>query len=404
MYFSVLNDNGKLDRYHITKQNFIDNTLFEKVGYIGGKSKASNALYLITAYFSGAKAILLDVSNKAIVKQLEALDVAAFFEYKNIETIFDKKDFFLMYYTSGSTGVPIAALKSKQNINAEIDILTKLLARYSIKKVVVTVPFIHLYGTLFGLLYPMLNDIDIVIKEHFLPHDLLDLVDPYTMVVTTPLYIKALNKLSEEKDLSKTLFVSSTAYLDEESIQCFNTLYHADIMQIFGSTETGGIAYKLNSSVLWKPFEKVILHTNKKEELMVSSPFVSSEIYTDKFVQTNHSIKTFDYVQLEEEGFRLLGRSSKIFKLAGKRYSTVQIEDILENIKEINKALVFVILEKGALRGESLDITIESRKQFSVKEIERILKGHLSNLKFSIQLNIVNKIPINQVGKKLRIK
>ena len=404
MYLSVLNDNGKVEQYHIMKQNFIDDSLYKKVGYIANQSKMSNALQIITAYFSDAKAILLDDTNKAIVKQLEALSVPVLLEYKNVETIFDKKDFFLMYYTSGTTGIPVGALKSKENINAEIEILTEFLATYGIKKVVVTVPFIHLYGTLFGLLYPMINDIDIVIKEHFLPHDLLDLINPYTMVVTTPLYIKALNKLSEKKDLSKALFISSTAHLDEESIQSFNTRYHADIMQIFGSTETGGIAYKLNTSVLWKPFEKVAISTNKKEELVVSSPFVSNEIYTNKFVKTNQTIETFDYVQLKEEGFTLLGRSSKIFKLAGKRYSTVQIENILENIKEINKALVFVVLEKDALRGEFLDITIESNTQFSVKEIKSILKGHLSNLKFSIHLSIVDKIPINQVGKKLRIK
>jgi len=404
MYLSVLNDEGQVNKYHITKNKFIDNSLYAHVGYIGTQSKESNALNLLTAYFSDSKAILLDETNKLIVEQLKILNIAEFSEGKKEKTIFDSKDFFLMYYTSGSTGMPVGALKSKENIEAEVHVLTQLLKTYSIKRVIVTVPFIHLYGTLFGLFYPLLNNIDIIFKEHFLPHDLLDLIDPYTMVVTTPLYVKALNKIQEGKDLSKSLFVSSTASLDDDSIQCFNAKYNTNIMQIFGSTETGGIAYKINKQKLWKPFDTVNLSVNSQEELGVQSPFVSSLLYQEDFIETKGQIQTFDYVELEPLGFKLIGRSSKIFKLAGKRYSTVQIEDILEKIEGIDKALIFVVLAKDTLRGEYIDITLESKKFFSAKEIKKILQENLSNLKFSIQLTIVEKIPINQIGKKLRIK
>jgi len=404
VYLSVVNDDGQINKYHIIKNKFVDSGLYKHVGYIGTKSKESNALNLLKAYFSESKAILLDETNKLIVDQLKILHVPEFSEGKKEKTIFDFKNFLLMYYTSGSTGMPVGALKSKENIESEVHTLTQLLKPYKIKRVIVTVPFIHLYGTLFGLFYPLLNNIDIIFKEHFLPHDLVDLIDPYTMVVTTPLYIKALNKLEEDKDLSKSLFISSTAPLDEASIQCFNEKYNTDIIQIFGSTETGGIAYKVNKQDLWKPFDSVSLNVNMQEELSVSSPFVSRLLYSKNFIETNGTIQTFDYVELEESGFKLLGRSSKIFKLAGKRYSTVQIENILEDIEGIEKVLVFVVLAKDSLRGEYIDITLESKESFTVKEIKKILQDNLSNLKFSIQLTIVDKIPVNQIGKKLRIK
>jgi len=404
VYLSVLNDSGKVTKYPISKDKFVDERLHGHVGYIGTQSKESNALNLLKAYYSESKAILLDETNKVIVEQLQALNVAEFSKNSNEKTIFNNKDFFLMYYTSGSTGIPIGALKSKKNIELEVQTLTKLLEPYSIKKVIVTVPFIHLYGTLFGLFYPILNGIDILFKEHFLAHDLLDLIDPYTMVVTTPLYIKALNKIEEGKNLNQSLFISSTAPLDDSNIEQFNIKYNTNIMQIFGSTETGGIAYKVNNDALWNPFEGVDLSVNSEEELSVSSPFVSSTLYKEKFIQTNGKIQTFDYVTLEQSGFKLLGRSSKIFKLAGKRYSTVQIENILESIEGIEKALIFVELAKDSLRGEYIDITLESKKNFSIKEIKKILQDNLSNLKFSIVLNIVDEIPINKIGKKLRLK
>jgi len=404
VYLSVLNDSGKVKKYSISKDEFVDVRLHGHVGYIGTQSKESNALNLLKAYYSESKAILLDETNKVIVEQLQALNVSEFSQKSKEKTIFDNKDFFLMYYTSGSTGIPVGALKSKKNIELEVHTLTKLLEPYSIKKVIVTVPFIHLYGTLFGLFYPLLNGIDILFKEHFLPHDLLDLIEPYTMVVTTPLYIKALNKIEEGKNLSQSLFISSTAPLDEVSVEQFNIKYNTDIMQIFGSTETGGIGYKLNKDALWKPFEGVNLSVNAEEELSVSSPFISSSLYKEKFIQTHGSIQTFDYVTLEQSGFKLLGRSSKIFKLAGKRYSTIQIENILEEIEGISKALVFVELAKESLRGEYIDITLESKKNFSTKEIKKVLQDNLSNLKFSIQLSIVDKILVNKVGKKIHIK
>ena len=404
MYLDIVKDNGKITRHPIRKEYFCDTLLDGQVGYIGTQSKESNALKIFKAYFSEAKAILLDETNKAILEQLISLNVPEFMVGKNKKTIFEREDFSFMYYTSGSTGFPVAALKTKTNIELEVESLGKVLQQYTIKRVLVTVPFIHLYGTLLGLMYPLLNDIDIVLKEHFLPHDLLDMIEPHTMVVTTPLYIKALNKLSEEKDLRESVFISSTAPLDVDNIQQFKCKYHTDIIQIFGSTETGGIAYKVNQDEIWKPFEYVEISINAKQELKVKSPFVSRILYENGFKKTKGEIDTFDYAEDDKEGFKLLGRSSKIFKLAGKRYSTIQIENILESIDEISKALVFVALEKASLRGEYLDITLETNRIFSIQEIKKILQNHLSNLKFSITLNIVKEIPVNQVGKKLRIK
>ena len=403
MNLNVVRDDGTIIKHEIVKENFRHKVLKNKIGYIGTQSKESNALNIFNAYFSEAKAILLDETNRSIVELLKHLNIQDFGSENSKNTIFDDKDFSFMYFTSGSTGYPVGALKSKENIVSEVNSLSLLLEKYTIKKVIVTVPFIHLYGTLLGLMYPLLNGIDIYLKEHFLPNDMLDMIDDHTMVVTTPLYIKALNKLMHEKDLSKSIFISSTAPLDNESIVKFKERYKADIMQIFGSTETGGIAHKLNDESKWIPFDGVKISTNEKGELKVRSPFVSAGIYENGFKETNGYIQTFDYIEVEGNSFKLVGRSSKIFKLAGKRYSTVQIENILEELDGIAKALVFVEMEKDSLRGEYLDITIESSMEITVKEIKTILKQRLSNLKFSIKLHIVDKIPTNQVGKKLRI-
>lgn len=401
MILKVFNDNGIVKEHEIKKELFFDKKYENKVSYISSLNKEENVLNMLKSYFSNGKSILFDDTNKAISEELQRLNIEEFNEFSEKKNIFNDKDFSFLYFTSGSTGFPTGALKTKDNILSEIEVITSLLKKYNIKKVIVTVPFLHLYGSLFGLFYPLVNDIDIILKEHFLPHDLLDMIDDNSLIVTTPLYIKSLNRIKESKNLSTSLFVSSTGPLFEEDSREFNNKFSTNILQIFGSTETGGIAHKFNDEKLWTTTNKVITTTNSKNELKVKSPFISNLIYEKDFKITNHQIQTYDYIEFVDDKFKLIGRSSQILKVAGKRYSTIQIENILEKVEGINKAVVFVNSNNNSLKDEILDITIESKNNFLVKDIKKILKDELSNIKFSINLKIVDKIKTSAVGKKL---
>ncbi len=403
MQLKVYNDNLTVNSYEIKKENFFDSSITNRISYISSKSKEENALNIFRSYFNNAKSILFDDTNRLLEEKLKKLKIPKFSETLKTNTIFENKDFSFIYFTSGSTGESTAALKTKQNITSEIEVLSSLLKKYKIKRVIVTVPFIHIYGSLTGLFYPYFNNLDIILKEHFLPNDLLEICEDNSLVITTPLYIKALNKISTTKDLSSCLFLSSTAPLDSKEAQDFNQKFSCSIIQLFGSTETGGIAYKLNDDTLWTPLQHVKIETNEKNELKVKSPFISKLLFEKEFIDTKGEIQTFDYIEQEGDKFKLIGRSSQILKIAGKRYSTIQIENILEQQEEIHKALVYVKTDKNSLRGEILDITIQTQKAFKVNEIKKILQAQLSNLKFSIDLKCVDEIPNSSIGKKLRI-
>jgi len=399
----VYNDDNTVTEYEIKKELFFDKSIENKVSYIASSSKEQNVLKILKSYFSNAKSILFDNTNKILLEELQQLNIKEFDEaVYNKNNIFHSKDFLFLYFTSGSTGFPTGALKTRNNIFSEIDNLTLFLEKYNIKRVIVTVPFIHIYGSLFGLFYPLKNSIDIILKEHFLPNDLLDLIDDNSLIVTTPLYVKALNQLSFKKDLSKSIFISSTAPLSSTDAKEFKNNFNSNIIQIFGSTETGGIAYKYNDEALWTAFNNVRLNTDNENKLKIDSPYVSNTIYEKEFRQTNQIIQSFDFVELFNNKFKLIGRSSQILKTAGKRYSTIQIESILEKVDGINKALVLVD-NSNSLRAEILNITLETNKKFLIKDIQKILKKELSNLKFSINLKIVDKIKVSATGKKLAV-
>ncbi|MEA3554851.1 MAG: AMP-binding protein, partial [Campylobacterota bacterium] len=368
MKIKILNDNGTINIHNTDKltQNSTDN----EIRFINSSSKEQNTIDIIKAYKSNKKTILFDNTNKILSKKLDELNL----------DIFKNKDFSMMFFTSGTTGNPLGALKTKENLEEEIKVFTQLIKQYDIKQVIVTVPFIHIYGTLLGLLFPLFNNIDIILKEHFLPNNLLEVIEENSLIVTTPLYIKSLNKITQNKDLKSSLFISSTAPLNSDDTKEFLNKFNTNIIQLFGSTETSGIAYKKDTQVLWTPLDKVNISVNSKNELKIKSPFVSNILFENNFINTKAEIQTFDYVEIEKNKFKLIGRSSKIFKIAGKRYSTIQIENILEEIYEIQKALVFVENNDDKLRDEILNITLESKKEFSSKEIKNILKEKISNL------------------------
>lgn len=401
MKLKVFSDDSTFNEYEILKEKFYENNLQDRVFYIASSSKEQNALNILKSYFSGAKSILFDATNKTLKNKIESFGIGEFALTQSKNSIFDDKEFCFLYFTSGSTGEPSGALKTLTNIEDELKALRELLSDYKIKKVVVCVPFIHFYGSLFGLFYPLYNGLDIILKEHFLPNDLLDFIDDETLVVATPLYIKALSELSSSKDLSKALFVSSTAPLGGDIAKEFTKKYSTNILQIFGSTESGGIAYKFNNDEFWRALDGVGCSVNSKNELRVTSSYVSLLLYENGFKHTNGTLETFDYVELKDNKFKLLGRSSQIFKLAGKRYSTLQIENILEGVDGINKALVYVKNSNNHLRSEILDISIEASREVTKREIQLVLKEHLSNLKFLLDFRVVDKIAISATGKKM---
>jgi len=356
--------------------------------YIDSSSKEDSAINIFKAYKSDKKQILYDIDNKSIKEVLK-------------KQKFEKLDFSMLLFTSGTTGKPVGAFKSKENLEKEVDELVKLVAKYKPKRVLSTVPFVHIYGILTSIILPYKLDINLVLKKHFLPHNLLELIEPYTIVVTTPLYIKALLQVKTTKEFKNVLFISSTAPLDLQSAKDFIKKFNTNLIQLFGSTETGGIAYKEQNDELWHPIESVKTDVNSENLLKITSPFVSKFLYESSLKNTHGSIQSFDYVEFIGNKFKVIGRNSDIFKVGGKRFSSLHVEHILESMDAVTKAFVDVKYKKDELKDECLDIYLESAENITLKEVNTILKEKIGNIKFPIKLQIVEKIATTSLGKKI---
>jgi len=351
----------------------------------------------IPAFNSGQKIILFDHKHKQLLEFNQKNDIN---NLNNIEKV--NKESKILFFTSGSTGFPLGAFKSKANLFNEVEILKQLLINHEITRVVVTVPFVHIYGIIAGLLLPLsLNNIELIIKDDFLPYEVLEEASKAnTLVVTTPVFIKALARLEETKKLNSSIFISSTGPLDTKDILNFESKYATTVLQLFGSTETGGIAYKFGTKQKWTNLDTVNIST-LDDKLNVKSSFISKYILDKNILTLKQPFQTEDIIEKYEDGFSIIGRSNKIIKIAGKRISSLQIETILEAIPEVQVAVVQLVYKKDLLRSEQIKITLESKNKVSKSIIKDSISNQFGALTIPFSIFYVDKINYSSVGKKI---
>lgn len=372
-------------------------TITSQWDYIQTSNKLDFIKSFIPKYLSGQKIVLFDANHKQLLD---------FYNNNNINDLagIDKanENSKILFFTSGSSGFPIGAFKSDDNLLLEVQSLKKVVVTRDIKRVVVSVPFVHIYGILAGLLLPIeLDDITLVVKEDFLPYELLEeALKEDTLVITTPVFIKALAKLPEGKDLSHSLFVSSTAPLALDDVATFEDKYSSSVVQLFGSTETGGIAYKQGRGAEWNVLSGVEVQSSDNK-LSVTSPFISNYLLNVELVKLEQPYVTEDIVEIQNNTFTLIGRSNKLIKIAGKRISATQIENILEEIPEINRAVVALVYKKELLRSEQIIITLEASQKVDKRVIKEKISQYYGIITIPFNLKYVEKINYSAMGKKV---
>lgn len=371
-------------------------------GTLQGASKQQQIMIFFNALKNGVCTVLYDNNHKALAERIAEMDICPLPE-GSAKPSYISKEAALLFFTSGSTGFPVGALKSRGNIERELQALASLIEPYAISRVVATVPYVHIYGILAGVLLPNYIGAELVVKEEFLPDELLhEASQPGTLIVTTPVFIRALNRLKRPEKMPHTLFLSSTGPLAPEEADTFHSHYQSDLLQLFGSTETGGIAYKYNGSSLWSPLPDVEI-SQSAEYLAVTSPYVSSYLLKAQIEPQHLPFQTEDIITAQPDGsFELIGRSGRIAKIAGKRISTAQIEQIIEKLDNVDKAIVTIKNNEG-LRDEKLEIVFQANAPVTHQEITKLLVSAFGTLNFSFSLKQLDEISISSMGKKLYI-
>ena len=356
------------------------------------KTKVEQLCDALYCYENNIFSVIYDRSQPSLKTYVESLDADKL----------KQDDMQYLFFTSGTTGKPTGVYKTKDNLKKESLALIKVLGDKKFTRVVSTVPFVHIYGIDIGAILPKNLEVEIWTKENFLPEELIkEAKKEGTLIVTTPIFIKALNRIKNDVTFEKTLFLTSTAPLPTQEAKEFSQNYKGEVIQLFASTETGLMAYKTNDEVILKAFDGVTL-SSKDSMLGVTSPFIAHKILGDNIQDVTSVFQTEDIVEIiSPTTFKLLGRSSNLAKIAGKRISTQQIEEIIESLEYVDLVLIRIRREDKALKDEILDIYVESKQKLESKILKNLLKQSFGSLSIPFKIHNHKKIIKSSVGKKI---
>ncbi len=262
-----------------------------------------------------------------------------------------RRRFSVAFHTSGSTSQPKTIVKTFESLAKEVAFHR---ARLKIKPGTVFLSTIepdHMYGTLWRVMLPSAAGCPVDPEIILSPESLIAKMNAAEKVffVTTPSFLKRFCAYAEQYDVPQNCveITTSGALLDAETSAAAKRVFGVAPLEIFGSTETGGVAWRRQDESAapydWTVFDPVKVKVDAEGRLVVRSPFS----FQRDFVMG-------DGVELAPDGrhFKLLGRRDRLVKIAEQRVSLPEMEEKMKALDGIDDvALVALEGEKGSYLG-----------------------------------------------------
>ena len=262
-----------------------------------------------------------------------------------------RRRFSASFHTSGSTSQPKTIVKTFESLAKEVAFHRAWLHPSPDTMFLSTVEPDHMYGKLWRVMLPAAAgcwvDPEIILS----PESLVEKMHAAGKVffVTTPSFLKRFCAYAEQYDVPQNCveITTSGALLDAETSVAAKRVFGVAPLEIFGSTETGGVAWRRQGESAapydWTVFDPVKVKVDAEGRLVVRSPFS----FQRNFVMG-------DGVELSPDRryFQLLGRRDRLVKIAEQRVSLPEMEEKMKALDGIDDvALVALEGEKGAYLG-----------------------------------------------------
>ena len=248
----------------------------------------------------------------------------------------------LEFWTSGSTGEPKGVVRSVAQAEAEVALLERAFGHLMPEGPVVgTVPHHHIYGCLFRILWPLAAGRPFLCEPAGDPAAFLRaLAQPAPVaLVASPAHLSRLPRMMDldTLPLAPAVVFSSGGPLSAADAALWRGRVPAGVVEIYGSTETGGIAWRNQgadpASAHWTPFDDVAV------------AYQAGALEVASFRAGPAPLRMEDAAEpLPGGGFRLLGRLDRIIKLEEKRIALPELEKALEAHAWVARAAL-VLLE-----------------------------------------------------------
>lgn len=276
---------------------------------------------------------------------------------------------FVEFRTSGTTGDGRAVPKALRHLEDEVLALESRLGRglAADTRIFATASHQHIYGLLFRVIWPL------VARRPFQSETLLHAREllprmaecESAALVTTPVHLKriaATDGLRRLRGVCRAVF-SSGGPLDAETAKAVAEQLGAAPVEIFGSTETGGVATRQRDTdgEAWVPLPGVELRASDDDRIEVTSPYVSvGELLADG----RGRIVMGDRVEIAADGsFLLRGRADRVVKVGEKRLALPEMEAALESHPHVAESALLVREQAGVGRVHAVVAPTESGRE-----------------------------------------
>lgn len=300
-------------------------------------------------------------------------------------------------FTGGSTGAAKIWSKTVGNIFTEAQFMA---TRYELAQddcILATITPYHIYGLLFSVVIPLVAKATVVAGSPSFPAEIAQYIEQNsaTVLASVPAHYRALG--GRELHSSLRLAFSSAGMLPEDDNTKFCEQNTIEIVEVYGSTETGGLASRNRAAKekFFTPLQAVTWQI-RKERLYVRSSFLSPDVPVD----TDNWFLSGDRVQQQgKNGFSLHGRADAITKVAGERVDLDEIRDLLQQQKGVAECVVIPLADKSG-RGNRIAALVRSNEDnLDLAPIKLVLSVSLEPAAIPKIIRLVSHIPVTKNGK-----
>ncbi len=268
----------------------------------------------------------------------------------------------MVIFTSGSTGEPKPIEKSLLQLQLEIINLQELWGdQLANSEVLATVSHQHIYGLLFRILWPL--SVGRCFHSHIYinPEILVNTIQKiHACWVASPAHLKRLDQNLPWQNIGQlTTIFSSGGFLHETVSQQIKAYSGQQVVEIYGSSETGGIGWRQHDRT-WQLFKG--LHLNFIDGCCwLKSPYLLIS-------KDNETFQLDDQISLMDDGqFVFHGRKDRIVKIEEKRLSLTELELRLIDIPFIFEVYALTMEKKRDVVGVAITLNESGFEELKTK-------------------------------------